>query len=119
MTYWFDAAPQGEPYPVTVRFTGKHTGEAEDHTAANRTFDTHSTIHHVMPGAGRVALTARVDDLAPGPWHVTATPVAAPPPKTPAGRQHHRPHHILVPALWPPVRPPSRRWPEYAPPAFD
>jgi len=85
MTYWFDAAPQGEPYPVTVRFTGKHTGEAEDHTAANRTFDTHSTIHHVMPGAGRVALTARVDDLAPGPWHVTATPVAAPPPKTTSG----------------------------------
>jgi phosphatidylglycerol:prolipoprotein diacylglycerol transferase len=85
MTYWFDAAPQGEPYPVTVRFTGKHTGEAEDHTAANRTFDTHSTIHHVMPGAGRVALTARVDDLAPGPWHVTATPVAPPLPKIISG----------------------------------
>lgn len=81
MTYWFDAAPQGEPYPVTVRFTGKHTGEAEDHTAAYRTFDTHSTIHHVMPGAGRVALTARVDDLAPGPWPRNGNPSCPAPTK--------------------------------------
>lgn len=25
-TYWFDAAPIGDPYPVTLRFTGRRVG---------------------------------------------------------------------------------------------
>lgn len=82
LTYWFDAAPDGEPYPVTIRFTGQHAGETLDEAVANRTFDIERTIARVIPGSGRNAFTARALDLAPGEWQVTATPVpasAAPP----------------------------------------
>jgi len=27
VTYWFDAAPDGAPYPVTVRISGRHRGQ--------------------------------------------------------------------------------------------
>jgi len=82
LTYWFDAAPDGEPYPVTIRFTGQHTGETLDEAVANRTFDIQRTLARVIPGSGRNAFTARALDLAPGEWQVTAAPVpasAAPP----------------------------------------
>lgn len=79
LTYWFDAAPNGEPYPVTVRFLGQHTETSQDHASENYTFDVQSTIHQVIPGSGRIALTTRVLDLAPGEWRVTATPVSGPP----------------------------------------
>lgn len=38
-----------------------------------------STIHQVIPGSGRIALTARVLDLAPGEWQVSATPISSTP----------------------------------------
>jgi phosphatidylglycerol---prolipoprotein diacylglyceryl transferase len=79
LTYWFDAARSGEPYPVTVRFIGRHTRTSEDQTSSSHTFDVQSTVHHVVPGSGRIALTTRVLDLAPGQWRVTATPVSGPP----------------------------------------
>ena len=79
LTYWFDAAPNGEPYPVTVRFIGQHTETSQDHASENYTFDVQSTIHQVIPGSGRIAMTTRVLDLAPGEWRVTATPVSGPP----------------------------------------
>jgi phosphatidylglycerol---prolipoprotein diacylglyceryl transferase len=78
LTYWFDAAPDGEPYPVTVRFRGLHTEASQDHASANHTFDVQSTVHQVIPGSGRIALTTRVLDLSPGEWRVTATPVSRP-----------------------------------------
>jgi phosphatidylglycerol:prolipoprotein diacylglycerol transferase len=78
LTYWFDAAPDGEPYPVTVRFIGQHTETSQDQASAGHTFDVQSTVHHVIPGSGRIALTTRVLDLAPGEWQVTATPVSGP-----------------------------------------
>lgn len=85
LTYWFDADPEGEPYPVTVRFIGQHLELSQDQPRANHTFDVQTTVHHVIPGSGRIAVTTRVLDLAPGQWKVTATPVASPP------RQHSGP----------------------------
>jgi phosphatidylglycerol---prolipoprotein diacylglyceryl transferase len=79
LTYWFDAAPEGEPYPVTVRFIGQHTGTTRDQSSTDHTFDVQATVDHVTPGSGRIALTTRVLDLAPGQWQVTATPVSSPP----------------------------------------
>jgi phosphatidylglycerol:prolipoprotein diacylglycerol transferase len=75
ITYWFAAAPTGDPYPVSMQFTGRRVvgsgapGEAE-------TFQVVRTVDRVIPGSGRVALTARVPGLAPGEWDVTASPVA-------------------------------------------
>ena len=79
LTYWFDAAPDGEPYPVTVRFIGQHAGTTRDQSSADHTFDVQSTVDHVIPGSGRIALTTRLLDLAPGQWQVTAAPVSGTP----------------------------------------
>ncbi len=76
LTYWFDAADEGEPYPVTVRFTGQHPDALDDERSTERTFDVQTTVDRVIPGSGRIAVTARVLDLAPGEWRVTARPVS-------------------------------------------
>ena len=74
MTYWFDAAPDGDPYPVNVRFTGRRiSGDRAD--GGNAAFETVRSIEQVVPGSGRIALTTRIPDVAPGTWEVTATPV--------------------------------------------
>ena len=74
MTYWFDAAPDGAPYPVSIRFTGRRKGVRGRPGPADA-FDVVRTIDRVVPGSGRVALTARAPDIAPGEWEVTAAPV--------------------------------------------
>ena len=74
MTYWFDAAPDGDPYPVSVRFTGRRIS-GDGPAAAKQTFETVRTVERVIPGSGRVAMTTRVPAVAPGTWKVTATPV--------------------------------------------
>lgn len=93
LTYWFDATPSGEPYPMTVRFIGQHTGTSEDSASPSHIFDVQSTVHQVIPGSGRIALTTRVLDLAPGEWRVTATPVSGPPRESsePSGRHTRQP----------------------------
>lgn len=73
MTYWFDAAPDGDPYPVSVRFSGRRVGG--DGVAGSQAFETVRTVEQVVPGSGRVSLTARVPGVAEGTWEVTATPV--------------------------------------------
>lgn len=74
VTYWFEAEPHGDPYPVTVHLRGRakdgaHGGDGET------TFAVTSTVENVVPGSGRVAVTTRVPHLVPGEWEVTATPV--------------------------------------------
>lgn len=74
LTYWFDAAPTGDPYPVSVRFTGRRTsGSGEG--GEPETFEAVQTLERVLPGSGRVALTARISGLTPGEWSVAVTPV--------------------------------------------
>lgn len=76
ITYWFDAAPTGAPYPVSVRFAGRLRGPAPDGYKAS--FNVVGTAERVLPGSGRVALTVRVPDVPVGStWDVTATPIVA------------------------------------------
>ena len=89
LTYWFDAAPEGEPYPVTVRFIGQHAETTQDQGSTDHIFDVQSTVHHVIPGSGRIALTTRVLDLAPGEWRVTATPISDAPRQNSAASGPH------------------------------
>ena len=104
LTYWFDAAPDGEPYPVTVRFIGQHAETSPEQSSTDHTFDVRSTIHQVIPGSGRVALTTRVLDLAPGQWRVTATPISGPPRQNsgPSGPHTQQPAPPTVPPPAPP-----------------
>ena len=74
VSYWFDAAPTGEPYSVTIHFSGRLRGEAPP--GQRSTFATVTTVDDIVPGSGRIAVTTRIHNLAPGSWDVVATPVA-------------------------------------------
>jgi len=74
MTYWFEAAVAGEPYPVAVRFEGRRLGVQGKPTPRDR-FSVVGSVDRVIPGSGRIALTTRVANVTPGEWLVTATPV--------------------------------------------
>lgn len=71
LTYWFDAAQDGDPYPVAVRFTGRRL-DVEGTSGPKDAFQVVATLDRVLPGSGRVALTHRVHGVAPGRWQVTA-----------------------------------------------
>ncbi len=70
-TYWFDPAPRDEPYPVTVRFSGRRLN-VEGRAQARDRFVQDETIDAVIPGSGPISVTARVRDINPGEWDVTA-----------------------------------------------
>ncbi|CCH87035.1 Prolipoprotein diacylglyceryl transferase [Modestobacter italicus] len=74
LTYWFDAAPTGDPYPVSIRFTGRRV-TGDEPAGPRDTFETVRTLERVLPRSGRIALTTRVRGVPPGTWEVTATPV--------------------------------------------
>lgn len=77
LTYWFEAATDGEPYPVTVGFVGRRVG-VEGEPGPSDTFSVLETIEGVLPGSGRIAVTKRVVGLSPGEWQVSATAAGAP-----------------------------------------
>lgn len=89
LTYWFDAAPSGEPYPVQVKFSGQRLSD-DDKPVPGDSFEVVHTVPRVLPGSGRIALSARVPDIRTGRWRVTATLLstdsAAPRPGRAAGR---------------------------------
>lgn len=74
VTYWFDAEPAGDPYPMTVHLAGRLRGEARQ-ADGQVSFEVTSTVEDVLPGSGRVAVTTRIPHLRQGDWEVTATPV--------------------------------------------
>lgn len=74
LTYWFDAAPTGAPYPLTVRFEGKRISPP-DGAGPRDSFQMEQTLERVIPGSGRIALTARTAALPAGEWEVSAVPV--------------------------------------------
>jgi len=85
LTYWFDAAAKGEPYRVTIRFDGRRKGVKAKPRPHDR-FSVLESVDQVVPGSGPVAMTARIFDVAPGEWHVTATPVSGPHPRSATSR---------------------------------
>ena len=74
LTYWFDAPEEGEPIPVTIHYSGRRVG-VKRKPGRGDSFSTSETVERVIPGSGRLAVTTRVFGIAPGEWHVTASPV--------------------------------------------
>lgn len=70
VTYWFDPEPRSEPYPVTIRFSGRRV-DAKGRLQQRDRFVQDETIEKVIPGSGPVSITARVHDINPGEWVVT------------------------------------------------
>ncbi len=92
VTYWFDTAPTGEPYPVSVRLVGRWLGRPEppvDGSAADlvgtTSFDVVRTVEGIVPGSGRTCITVRIPALAPGEWEVSASAPGNLPPKASVG----------------------------------
>lgn len=78
VTYWFDTPPEGGPYIVKVRFSGRRIGVKGRPGRGDR-FEVVETLDRVVPGAGPVAVTKRLSHVAPGEWHVTASATAETP----------------------------------------
>lgn len=77
MTYTFDARETGEPYAVSVRFEGRRTDVTGEPGDRDR-FSVVETVARVLPGSGRITLTARAENINAGRWAVNAAPVANP-----------------------------------------
>jgi phosphatidylglycerol:prolipoprotein diacylglycerol transferase len=75
LTYWFDPAPQPEPNPVTIRFYG-HRVDVTGRLHRRDRFIHDETIAAVVPGSGPISVTARIGDINPGEWEVTASILA-------------------------------------------
>lgn len=87
VTYWFDPAPHPHTSPVSIRFSGRRLG-VEGKAQPGDAFVHDETIDEVIRGSGPISLTARICDLNPGEWAVTARELGTvPPPRT---RQERR-----------------------------
>jgi phosphatidylglycerol---prolipoprotein diacylglyceryl transferase len=124
-TFWFDPAPRSSPYPVTVRFSGRRA-DVEGPLAAGDHFVHEETVAEVVPGSGPVSVTARIGDINPGRWLVsaqlqgpgrstrgrrgrrTAEPLAGPD----ASDASNISQYPLLPRLW-------RRWTPQADSSFE
>ncbi|MDA8285952.1 MAG: hypothetical protein M0Z42_22220, partial [Actinomycetota bacterium] len=74
LTYFFDAVTDGGLYSVTIAFSGRRVG-VKGKPRPKDIFEVTETVERLVPGSGRLAITTRVADVAPGEWQVTATPV--------------------------------------------
>lgn len=108
VTYWFDPAPSPEPYPVTVRFSG-HRVDVKGRLSSGDRFVQDETIKDVVPGSGPISLTARVRDINPGSWTVTARMLLS----------AHSAREVLeqgnVTSIMGPLHPAVRLWRRWAP----
>ncbi|MBI2763681.1 MAG: prolipoprotein diacylglyceryl transferase [Chloroflexi bacterium] len=60
----------GEPYSVTVRFTGRRIG-AHSTPRSGDTFSQDEVIDGIVPGTGPVSITSWIYGVEPGEWMVT------------------------------------------------
>ncbi|MBI1379292.1 MAG: diacylglyceryl transferase [Frankiales bacterium] len=72
LTYWVDAPEDGPSTQLNVRFIGRRVHPAGT-PGADDTFVVDASVDPVLPGVGRIAVTAHALDLVPGEWQVTAT----------------------------------------------
>jgi phosphatidylglycerol---prolipoprotein diacylglyceryl transferase len=110
VTYWFDPAPHAEPYPVTVRFSGRRV-DVKGRLQAGDRFVQNETIEQVVPGSGPIALTARVRGINAGEWVVTAYMLGS------AHPAHGSPEQENASSEAGPLPPVARWWRKWAPDA--
>jgi len=72
VTFWFEPPMQTTPAPVTVRFIGRRVDAGASPQPGDR-FIWDETIERVLPGSGPLSVTAKIRDINPGEWVVTAS----------------------------------------------
>jgi phosphatidylglycerol---prolipoprotein diacylglyceryl transferase len=110
VTYWFDPAPHIGPYPITVRFSGRRI-DVKGRLSSGDRFVQDETIEEVVPGSGPISLTARVRDINPGEWLVTARMLGS------ASPAHEPREQGNAAPMAGPLRPAARFWRRWAPSA--
>jgi phosphatidylglycerol---prolipoprotein diacylglyceryl transferase len=113
VTYWFDPVPRPQPYPVTIKFTGRRAG-VEGKLQPRDQFVHYETIDRVIPGSGPISITAQIRDINPGEWSVTAT--AQPSAHAVRGTSKRQMQEVAAPAPAP-RSPLARFWRWWAPSA--
>lgn len=73
-TYWFDPGQDGEPYSITVSFSGRRIGAKGKPLPGDR-FTQQQTFEGIVPGSGQVSITAEIRGIGSGEWKVEARPV--------------------------------------------
>jgi phosphatidylglycerol:prolipoprotein diacylglycerol transferase len=76
LTYWFPAPERGDPTVLHVGFTGRRLN-VEGPPKTGDEFVVTAEVPQVLPGSGRICVTSRVNDITPGQWEVTASPIAS------------------------------------------
>jgi len=113
-SFWFDSGSGNCPYSATVRFSGRRVG-ATGRLGRRDSFIQDEVVEGVVPGTGPVSVSARVYDVNPGEWTVTAEmlrPSGGPRSARPAMRLGPRGSQRLYPTAWS-----WRRWALSAGPA--
>ena len=126
VTHWFDPGDEGEPYPATVRLTGRRVG-IQGLPKPPDTFVQDDRIDRVVPGSGPVSVSTWVYGLQPGEWTVTAELIRPGHPDgkdQPAYRSSCTSAEPIPPAVWSwrrwglstgPANPVKTRWALIAP----
>ncbi len=74
VTYTFQAAPGGEPYPVRLLLEGRLVPEPGTTPGTAERFTSSAAVAEVHPGSGPVSVTTRVKGIPAGTWEVVARP---------------------------------------------
>jgi phosphatidylglycerol:prolipoprotein diacylglycerol transferase len=120
VSHWFDPGEAGEPYPATIRLTGRRA-DVQGYLGSADTFTHEETIDRVVPGGGPVSISSFVYGLEPGEWNVTGELVRA---SSAGGRGGRLRPESLSRAEWswrhwsvqtPPAAPVKTRWALTAP----
>jgi phosphatidylglycerol:prolipoprotein diacylglycerol transferase len=74
LTYTFDAADDGDPYPVHLVLEGRRVPDPGTAPTTVDRFTSSASVAEVHPTSGRVSVTTRVKDIPAGTWEVTARP---------------------------------------------
>lgn len=102
MSHWFDPGEDGEPYPATVRLSGRRVG-INRLPGPQDTFVQEDEIDRIVPGSGPYSVTSWVYGLDPGDWVVNAELLR---PGSDAGRGRRVTAEPIPPAAW--------SWPRWA-----
>ncbi len=94
VSHWIDPGEAGEPFPVTIRLSGRRA-DVDGRPGTADSFTHEEVIDQVAPGSGPISVSSWVYGLTPGAWNVSGEIVH---------RDRHSASHMAVTRTEPLVR---------------